>query len=106
MFNSKFLCIILLLTSLVFSQYGQGRPGKGKSGGCEISGTIIESKTNKPIEYASISIITLDNTIQTGGITNSKGEFKIDGIKPGSYSAIIEVARIECRRIECLKLVG
>ena len=37
----KNLFFILLLTSLSFSQYGQGRPGKGKPGGCEISGFII-----------------------------------------------------------------
>ena len=86
----KNLFFILLLTSLSFSQYGQGRPGKGKPGGCEISGFIIDSKTNQPIEYASISLLTTDDNVQTGGITNSNGEFKIDGIRPGSYSVVIE----------------
>ena len=90
MFCLKNLFFILLLTSLSFSQYGQGRPGKGKPGGCEISGFIIDSKTNQPIEYASISLLTTDDNVQTGGITNSNGEFKIDGIRPGSYSVVIE----------------
>ena len=91
MYHSKKIFIfLLLLVSISFSQYGQGRPGKGKPGGCEISGFVIDSKTNKPIEYASISIIMADGNVQTGGITNYNGEFKIDGIKPGNYSIVIE----------------
>ena len=103
-YSKNSFILLLLLVSISFSQYGQGRPGKGKPGGCEISGSIIDSKTNKPIEYASISIIMADGNIQTGGITNYNGEFKIDGIKPGNYSVVIEFMGYSTIKIPNIKL--
>ena len=103
-YSKNSFILLLLLVSISFSQYGQGRPGKGKPGGCEISGSIIDSKTNKPIEYASISIIKADGNVQTGGITNYNGEFKIDEIKPGNYSVVIEFMGYSTITIPNIKL--
>ncbi|MBL51795.1 MAG: hypothetical protein CMG57_07555 [Candidatus Marinimicrobia bacterium] len=56
-----------------------------------VTGTVLDSTTNKPIEYASISLIeTSTGIITTGGITNPQGRFFIDKIPGGQYSAIVE----------------
>ena len=80
------IIIALLIFSSLSAQHQHSGHGKGKPTGCEIHGSVMDSTTNQPIEYASISIMTIDGTIETGGITNSNGEFHVDGIKPGTYS--------------------
>ena len=61
------LCIISLLPA----QHQHGGQGEGRPTGCEIYGTVIDSISSQPIEYTSISVIDPDQTVITGGITNS-----------------------------------
>ena len=51
---------------------------------------MIDSLTNKPIEYVSISVIDSEKNIHTGGVTNSEGKFEISQITPGKYNLKIE----------------
>ena len=85
-----YLFIILFTMSLMQAQHQHGGHGKQIPKGCEIYGTVVDSITGRAIEYASISIITGDGTIETGGVTNSKGEFEIKEINPGTYNVKIE----------------
>ncbi|MEO8253933.1 MAG: TonB-dependent receptor [Flavobacterium sp.] len=56
----------------------------------KISGTVIEKTTKQPLEYATITIIDVnDPKIISGGITNSKGGFSIE-VVPGIYNIKIE----------------
>ena len=80
------LCIISLLPA----QHQHGSQGKGRPTGCEIYGTVIDSISSQPIEYTSISVIDPDQSVITGGITNSDGKFEIEEIKPGTYDIKIE----------------
>ena len=64
-FNTKSLFIILSI-SILSAQYQYGSSRKGKSPGCEIHGCIIDSTSQQPIEYASISIIDANNNIING----------------------------------------
>ena len=57
---------------------------------CEISGTVVDSLTEKPLEYASVSILKVNGKIETGGVTNKGGTFHIKEIKPGNYIIKIE----------------
>lgn len=51
-----------------------------------VSGSIIDSISGKPVEYASVSIITAtDHKMVKGGISNSKGVFTIDDVSKGKY---------------------
>ena len=56
----------------------------------EISGTVVDSLTGKPLEYSSVSILKVNGEIETGGVTNKDGTFHIKEIKPGNYSIKIE----------------
>ena len=47
----------------------------------EISGTVVDSLTEKPIEYASVSVLRINGEIETGGVTNKIGIFHIKEIK-------------------------
>ena len=54
--------------------------------GFTFSGTVADSVTRRPIEYASVAIYKMNNaTPHTGAITNDKGEFAIHSLNSGNY---------------------
>ena len=51
-----------------------------------VNGFTIEGNTKKPLEFASISLLTLkDSTLVKGGISNTKGAFVFYNVIPGIY---------------------
>ena len=82
--------LTLLIMSILPAQHQHGGYGQQMPKGCEIYGTVVDSITGIAIEYASISVIGENQSIETGGITNFEGKFDIDEIKPGTYSVKIE----------------
>jgi outer membrane receptor protein involved in Fe transport len=93
--KTQFTTLVLAL----FTMLGFGQPSKTRGEQSEnptatpkiiISGTIIESSTKKPLEYATI---TLKNTTNPksifGGITDDKGNFSIEA-NTGTYDIIFE----------------
>lgn len=51
-----------------------------------ITGIIIDSLTQKPVEYAAVSAIAMrDSSVSGGMVTDELGAFKIDKLKPGRY---------------------
>ena len=86
--NKNSLIIIFGIISILSAQrHGEGYGG---AGGCEIYGSVVDSATTLPIEYASISLLNMENEIATGGITNADGKFHIKEIKPGKYLVKVE----------------
>lgn len=82
------LSLSILLFSTIFAQ--QFNPNKMHRNGV-LQGTVIDSITNRPIQYASISLISLrTNDIVTGGVTNDYGKFDISQIPAGRYNISIE----------------
>lgn len=56
----------------------------------QIKGSVVDSLTGKPIEFASFSVLNpKDQKMVNGGITNSKGMFSIDDISKGKYQIMI-----------------
>ncbi|RTZ75004.1 MAG: hypothetical protein DSY99_01355, partial [Candidatus Neomarinimicrobiota bacterium] len=56
-----------------------------------LQGVVLDSASNKPIEYASISIVRVrDDEIITGGVADTDGYFKIQKIPLGRYSVLVE----------------
>jgi len=68
--------LLFLIAGLFISvsAYGQG----------ELTGTVLDQNTQKPIPYANI-IIKSNDAITTGGITGDSGEFSISKIVFGNY---------------------
>lgn len=88
--------------SLVFSQKGRGRdfdPSMMPKIGV-IQGTVLDSMSGEPIEYASVSVISaMDQSIVSGGLTKADGSFKIEELRLGRYSVAIQFIGYEKKEI-------
>jgi outer membrane receptor for ferrienterochelin and colicin len=80
---------IILLLAIIFSvtavkaQFGVGG---GSTTVGKVSGTIIDSLTKKPLDYATVAIYrATGNSPINGVVTDEKGNFRIDNVKPGQY---------------------
>ncbi|WP_158991527.1 outer membrane beta-barrel family protein [Mucilaginibacter sp. L196] len=82
----RFYILVLLLGSMLTAkaQFG-GSTITGK-----IAGTVIDSITKKPVQYASVAIyLSSGKTPLNGMLTDANGGFKIYNIHPGSYRVTI-----------------
>lgn len=94
--NKKAFCRIFFIATCLFccwtfDTYAQ-LPGIG--GGSTLTGTIsgqiIDSLTKQPLDYATVGIMRRGGkTPITGVVTDPKGFFKLEGIKPGDYTISI-----------------
>lgn len=73
-----------LLLSLFFTLFCFVAESYAQSG--SISGIVIENAGNKPIQYATVSILNFsDSSLVTGIITSQDGSFLIDNLSKGEY---------------------
>ena len=55
-----------------------------------IQGSVTDSSSGAPIEYASISIVdNNDGNVVTGGLSNKDGSFNISEIPLGQYVIVV-----------------
>ena len=83
----KILLFAFLLFILLKNNFAQPilKPNTG-IGPASVLAAFIDSKTNKPIEYATVSLIKAkDSTLITGTTTTKKGEIKLENLPFGSY---------------------
>ncbi|GAB3948255.1 outer membrane beta-barrel family protein [Spirosoma harenae] len=112
----KITLLLLLLTSTTFAQFGPGGggPGGGRPGGFggpgdfgqkkektfipgtdtdnqpkgngKVAGILMDSTTNKPVEYATIALISTKTNKPIDGTTaDDKGRFSLTKLAPGTY---------------------
>ncbi len=75
-----FLFFVFTSTSLLYSQNSE----------VIVSGTVTDSETNIPLEYATISVFNVNSeNVINGVITDSNGEFSI-GLNKGNYDFKVE----------------
>ena len=71
-----------------------------KAGTGKITGIVIDSISNQPIEYATVSVFNKGESRPTNGmITDDKGAFHIDNLKPGVYSIRIDFISYQSKTI-------
>src|ERR1700748_1168632 len=83
----RFYILIAILCTFITAnaQFGGGSTIVGR-----ISGTLVDSLTKKPMDYASVGLYRSGGKSPiTGVITDEKGNFKLDNVKPGSYKLSI-----------------
>jgi hypothetical protein len=77
--------IVKFLTFLFFICLWYTSNGQTKNK-FSLNGSLIDSITKQPIEYASIAIYKqIDNSLVTGTFTNPKGQFIINDLLPAKY---------------------
>ena len=84
------VCTIFLMPLNVFGHEGHSNKPKMPAIGV-IQGSVTDSTSGSPIEYASISIIdNHDGDLVTGGLSDKNGSFNISEIPLGEYVVLIE----------------
>ena len=93
--------IPLILLAISMTQYGGYGPPKIAS----IYGTIIDNKTEQPVPYATVTLLSVPNNEAVDGIMcDEYGMFKIIEILPGVYNIAIESIGYEKKIIENFSL--
>ena len=83
------VCTIFLIQN-VFGHEGHSKKPKMPAIGV-IQGSVTDSTSGAPIEYASISMIdNHDGDVVTGGLSDKNGSFNISEIPLGEYIVVIE----------------
>jgi outer membrane receptor protein involved in Fe transport len=96
----RFYIIIAILCSFITAKAQFGVSG-GSSIVGKISGTLIDSVTKKPLDYASVGLYRSGGKSPiTGVITDEKGNFKLDNVHPGSYKLSISFIGYPTRVID------
>ncbi len=84
-----FVFTLLLIQNLFAHKDHSEKPSMPAIG--VLQGSIKDSTSMKPIEYASISLVNLEhNELVTGGLSDKNGLVNITGIPLGKYVAVIE----------------
>jgi ferric enterobactin receptor len=74
----------------LFSFAAQAHPNPTEARG-QIRGTVIDSLTGTPVDYATISIFRKGSTSPFNGVvTDPKGNFLLTGVAPGEYRVAID----------------
>ncbi len=69
-------------------------------GNIKITGTVVDSLTQKPVEFANVALMRADATAPLdGAVCNDKGEFTISKVAPGDYKVVISFIGFNSRVI-------
>ena len=109
----KILLLLILIPFFTFSQdrgSGGGKGGSFKGFGKDnskdyikgsVRGKIIDSKTDKPLEYASISLTNTSwGKIIEGTITDARGRFFMNKIRSGKYQISVSYLGYDSQEID------
>src|SRR6187399_1528606 len=80
--------LLAIMFSVLALQSAVGQtPDKGNG---KISGTIIDSSTNQPVEFATVALIDpATNTPVDGTVADEKGKFTIAKVAEGTYKVTV-----------------
>lgn len=86
----KSLKLLIFAILIIYFKIGISQNPSNQNIRYQLKAIIIDSINNKPIEFASLSLINPSNQkMVKGGISNSKGIFTIDDISKGKYQIMI-----------------
>jgi len=105
-FNEKTVSIGILvfsLSSFAFSQW-PGAGGKMPAIGV-VNGSVIDSTSGLPIEYASISLVNMrSDEVVTGALSDKTGKFNIREVPLGRYRAVVEFIGFATKEISPINI--
>ncbi|MGX5816651.1 TonB-dependent receptor domain-containing protein [Chitinophaga lutea] len=75
--------VLVTLCGVMAMLHVQAQQGEGQA---EIMGKLLDEQTGKPVEYASVALLSpKDSSVVTGMLSRGNGDFDFRGIKPGNY---------------------
>jgi outer membrane receptor protein involved in Fe transport len=84
----RILLLIIVICTAITAKAQLPVGGSGIVG--KISGTVVDSLTKKPVDYATISIYKSGaKTPINGVLTDEKGNFRIDNLRAGKYKITV-----------------
>ena len=84
---SSLLVLSAVLPALAQAPSGPPNPANAPAPPGEIRGRVLEGKTDQPVARASVSLRAKGGTaIITGAIANPDGSFRLQALRPGTYS--------------------
>jgi outer membrane receptor protein involved in Fe transport len=96
---------IVLPFFLLFVVSLSAQPSSSGSLPFKIKGRVVDTSDKQPLEYCTVSLLKAsDNSIVSGTITDEKGLFSLDDLKPGVYHVDISYIGFQTLRIENIKL--
>jgi len=103
-FSYKYLILLFLIcfaiASIPSAQERSMRGGR-MGGGGSISGRVLDSELEKPVEYATIILMSLRDSSQVSGIsTDENGMFNLANIRPGRYYLQITFLGFDMKTID------
>ncbi len=107
--NALLLTFLLLLGLTASAQrpsYG-GNRGGGPTITGNISGTLIDSVSGAPVEFATVVLIDPKTEKQIdGGLTDEQGDFKLTEIKLGTYNLSFTFMGYKAKTVRNISLTG
>jgi outer membrane receptor protein involved in Fe transport/5-hydroxyisourate hydrolase-like protein (transthyretin family) len=92
----------IMMLSLLTAQAQNENRSKTKR---TISGTIIDSLSGRPVEYATITLFHQGTKrIVSGAVTDQQGRFTISELKNGSYRILVESIGYQSHSVNNLKI--
>ncbi len=98
----KHQLLFLALVASVFYSIAQPPPLDAKGG--TIAGTLVDESNGQPVEYGTISVLSLpDSVLITGGISDMEGKFEIEA-PFGKYALRIQFIAYETKEVADVSL--
>lgn len=90
MLMKRILLLLTILSAAIFSARAQGGAAPATTVTGRISGTVIDSLTNLPLDYATATLFRAKGKVPLNGmLTDAKGSFKFNEVVPGNYKVTI-----------------
>ncbi|MBC9796565.1 outer membrane beta-barrel family protein [Sinomicrobium weinanense] len=94
----------LLLLSIFLLQYSFAQQSGSDS--VTLTGTVVDSETNDPLEFATLVVRSLDNPEKvSGGLTDAEGKFNVT-ISAGNYDVSVEFMSYKSYTLKNQSLTG
>ena len=78
--------LVLFIFSATLAQTKEKSDGKAR-----ITGTVVDSLTTLPIEYATITLLKQgENKASNGATSDNLGNFTVTNVSPGAFTVVIE----------------
>lgn len=86
--------------SLIFLSAALCSPAFAQKGNAEIKGVVIDSVTQKPVEFANVALTKTDSSTPIdGAVCDVKGEFILRRVAPGNYNLLISFIGFDTRTV-------